>query len=186
MIFYWVPMLIGRILCTFLTASWLGPQIVLAISLLLCLLSYLLWLIFIWYIGLTRLTVFLLAILNGLSASSISPTTIGWIKQFLSVTPIELSFILSSNAIGGIVFGLICGYIFQYKGPEHLFTILIIVTMLCSICFILASFFQYYHSKRENKNKTINQEEIIFTGLNQDQDQELSLDQYPTIKYIDQ
>lgn len=77
MIFYWLRMLIGRILFTFLTSSFLEADLLLRISLLLCLVTYLLWIIFIWYIGLTRLSVFLLVTLNGLSISSISPTIIG-------------------------------------------------------------------------------------------------------------
>ncbi|CAF4079486.1 unnamed protein product, partial [Rotaria sp. Silwood2] len=107
MIFYWLPMLIGRIFTTILTVSWISPYIMLTISLCLCLLTYLLWILFIWYFGLNRISLFLLVTANGLSISPISPTLIGWIKQFLQLTPIELSFILSSNAIGGITFGLI-------------------------------------------------------------------------------
>ncbi len=183
MIFYWLPMLIGRIVCTFLTALWLSPQILLTISLFVCLLTYLLWIIFVWYIGLSRLSVFILVTINGLSISSLSPTTIGWIKQFLSLTPIELSFFISSNAFGGIVFGLISGYVFQYSGSEHLFTVLILAIILCSTSFLLASIFQLNHSKQQNRNEIIHQEEITFIQPNQP---ELTLDDYPTIKYIDQ
>ncbi|CAF1420067.1 unnamed protein product [Adineta steineri] len=61
------------------------------------------WIIFIWYIDLLHLSIFIFVTINGLSISSISPTTIGWIKQFLSLSPIELIFILSSNATASII-----------------------------------------------------------------------------------
>lgn len=149
MIFYWLPMLIGRIICTFLTALWIRPHVMLTISLVLCLLAYLLWILFIWYIGLTRLSLYLLVTANGLSISSISPTFIGWLKQFLNLTPIELSFILSSNAIGGMFFGLLCGSVFQHYGSKHLFTVLIICVLSSIILFLLAFVFQRIHSKRK-------------------------------------
>jgi len=158
-------MLIGRFLCTFLTASLISPDLMLTISLFLCVLTYLLWIIFIWYIGLTRLFVFILVTIYGLSISSIYPTTIGWIKQFLNLSPIELTFILISNAFGGILFGFICGYVFQYYNSKHLFTVLIIAVLLCSILFILSFIFQYIHS-----NKTIKQEDkILETFIKHDQ-----------------
>ncbi|CAF3653406.1 unnamed protein product [Adineta steineri] len=179
MIFYWLSMLIGRVLCIYLTVVWLTPQLLLTISILLCLLTYIFWLIFIWYIGLTHLSIFIFVTINGLSISSISPTTIGWLKQFLSLSPIELTLILSSNAIGGIVFGLITGYLIYHYGSIHLFTILIILTILCSIFYLFASIIQYNYSKRENKNKNKNQEMTLQTFIQQD-------DYFPTMKYIDQ
>jgi fucose permease len=183
MLFYWIPMLIGRILCTFLTASWINPYLMLALSLFFCLLTYILWIIFIWYIGLTRLSVFLLVTANGLSISSISPTTIGWIKQFLSLSPIELTLILSSNSIGGIVFGLISGYVFQHYGSKHLFTLLILLVMLMSIFFIFTFIIQYFHSKQTNQN--INQhDQTLQTFIQQDQTSLSDNDQIT--KYIDE
>jgi hypothetical protein len=157
MIFYWFPMLNGRILCTFLTISFISPDLMLTISLCVCVFIYFLWIIFVWYIGLTTISVFILAIINALSISSISPTAIGWIKFYLNLSPIELTLILTSNAFGGIIFGLISGYIFQYYHPIHLFTVLIIALLLCSISFILAFSFQYIYSNKINQNKTIQQ-----------------------------
>ncbi len=155
MIFYWFPMLIGRILSIFLTALWISPELMLSISLLFCVLTYLFWLIFLWYIGLTRLSVFILVTLNGFSISSIFPTTIGWMKQF----PIELTFLLTSNAAGGIGFGFICGYVFQHYNPKHLFTILIIAVLSTSILFLLSFIFQNNHSKKIKKNQSIQQKD---------------------------
>ncbi|CAF1158583.1 unnamed protein product [Rotaria sp. Silwood1] len=165
MIFYWLPMLIGRIFSTFLTVSLISPHTMLTISLFLCLLTYLLWILFIWYIGLNRISLFLLVTANGLSISPISATLIGWIKQFLRLTPIELSLILSSNATGGIIFGLIFGFIFQHYGAKHLFTLLIVLIFIMFILFLFALFLQRFHSKRENKyqtNEAINQEDNTF------------------------
>jgi len=174
MIFYWFPMLIGRFLCTFLTVSLISPELMLTISLLLCILTYILWIIFIWYIGLTRLSLFILVTIYGLSISSISPTTIGWIKQFLILSPIELTFILISNAFGGILFGFICGYIFQYYNSKHLFTVLIFALLSCSILFILSFIFQNIHS-----NKIIKQnDKTLQTFIKHDQ-----LDQHQYINY---
>jgi len=163
-------MLIGRIFCTFLTTSLISPDLMLTLSLFLCVLSYLLWIIFIWYIGLTLLSVFILVTINGLAISSISPTTIGWIKLFLSLSPIELTFILTSNAIGGIVFGLISGNVFQYQNSKHLFTVLTITILLCSIFFILSFIFQNIYSKKINKKKFIKQkDQTLETFIKHDQ-----------------
>ncbi|CAF4200972.1 unnamed protein product, partial [Adineta steineri] len=138
MIFYWLSMLIGRILCIYLTVVWITPQSWLTISILLCLLTYIFWIIFIWYISLTHLSISIFVTINGSSISSISPTTISWIKQFLNLSPIELTFILSSNATGGIVFGLIAAYFIYHFGSIYLFTILFILSILCSIFYLFA------------------------------------------------
>lgn len=154
MLFSWLPMAIGRIVCTFLTSVWISPQVMLAIAIFCWLLTHLLWIVFIWYVGLTRLSLYTLVALNGLSMSTISPTLVGWIKQFLVVTPIELSLILSSNAIGGILFALISGFVFHHYGSRHLFTILTTLVFLINILFGLIICLQRFHSKREHKHRT--------------------------------
>jgi fucose permease len=185
MSFYWLPMLIGRILSTFVTASWISPHLMLFISLLLCLITYLFWLLFIWYIGLTPLSIFILVTANGLAISSISPTTIGWVKQFLSLSPIELSLLLSSNALGGMGFGFLCGYVFEHYNSKHLFTVLTFAILSTFTLFILIFIIQRIHSKKEKKNKPqqpISQEDRTLETFLKDEleDEIFSSDQYRT------
>ncbi|CAF4191472.1 unnamed protein product, partial [Adineta steineri] len=120
------------------------------------------------YIDLPHLSIFIVVTIHGLSISSISSTIIGSIKQFLSLSPIELTFILSSNATGGIAFGLIPGCFLYDYGLIHLSIILFILSILCSIFYFLASIIQYNNSKRENKNKNqtnIHQDTILQTFI---------------------
>ena len=84
-----------------------------------------------------------LIVLNGLSISAISPTLIGWIKQFLNLTPIELTVVLISNSLGGILFSLLIGFIFKYIQSKHL------IYSFNYCCFIMFTFLfdDHLHSK---------------------------------------
>ncbi|CAF1382375.1 unnamed protein product [Adineta ricciae] len=172
MIFYWFSMLIGRIICTYLTMSLFSPEIMLTISLFFSLLTYIIWIILLWYFQITLFTVDFLIILNGLSISTISPTFIGWIKHYLVLSPIELAFLLSSNALGGFVFGLISGYVFQFYGSKHLFTVLIITMIFCSISFLLSWFYQNFNSKKhqhiEKNSQAIHDDHLSINFIDQD------------------
>lgn len=153
MISYWLTMFIGRIFIILLTAIWLSPQLVLTISLISLLITYSLWILFLWFIGLTRMSIILLIIFNGLSISSISPTLIGWIKQFLNLTPIELTIILISNSFGGILFSFLIGLILKYIQSKHLFTLLILAVLSCLILFLIIICIQNIHSKSLSKKQ---------------------------------
>ena len=161
MIFYWLPMLVVRILSTYLAAQCLKPHVMLLISLVLCLLIYCVWIYFLWHVTLTRLTIYLLVTGNGFSISTISPTVIGWIRQFLSLTPIELTLILISNAFGGIVFSHIAGYILKNHDYNHLFTLLMITVFFCLLFFVLALLYQRCHTKTSTTKQSIDQDRTL-------------------------
>ena len=154
-------MLLARMLSTYLAAQCLKPHVMLFISLVSCLLIYCLWIYFLWHVTLTRLTVYLLVTGNGFSISTISPTLIGWIRQFLSLSPIELTLILISNAFGGIFFGHIAGYILKHYDYNHLFTLLIITVFLCLLFFVSALLYQRCHEKNLKTDQSIDQDRTL-------------------------
>ena len=176
MVFYWLPMLIGRILSSYLTINCFKAHIMLIISLILSLLFYCLWIYFLWKTELTRLLIYVLVTGNGLSISAISPTFIGWIKQFLSLSPIELASILIANALGGTCIGLLSGYVFEHYDFKHLFTLLIVEMALCLLFFALAFLFQRFHQKKQDKRRRTNEQEPTLDRFlsHGDKEQELS------------
>lgn len=161
MISYWSTMFIGRIFFIALTATWLSPQSVLTMSLISLLIAYSFWILFLWIIGLTKVSIILLIVFNGLSISAISPTLIGWIKLFLNLTPIELTIVLISNSLGGIFFSLLIGFIFKYIQSKHLFTLLIIAVLSCLILFLMIICIQNLHSKSLSKKKKQEEEKTL-------------------------
>lgn len=159
MIFYWLPMLLGRILSSYLAINCLKADTLLIISLISSLVVYCLWIYFLWKIELTRLLVYSLVTGNGFSIASISPTFIGWIKQFLSLSPIELALVFIANALGGICIGLLSGYVLEYYDFKHLFTLLIAEISLSLLFFSLAFLLQRVHQKKQEKQRRENEEE---------------------------
>ena len=159
MIFYWLPMLLGRILFSYLTINCLKADTLLIISLISSLVVYCLWVYFLWKIELTRLLIYSLVTGNGFSIASISPTFIGWIKQFLILSPIELALMFTATALGGICIGLLSGYVFEHYDFKHLFTLLIAEISLCLLFFSLAFVLQRVHQKKQEKHRRENEEE---------------------------
>ena len=69
----------------------------------------LLWFVFVWFVGLTAQTLFILGALTGLVFSPIFPLSFGLINQRLNVIPLLLSLLLSGSALGSIVFQKLAG-----------------------------------------------------------------------------
>jgi hypothetical protein len=81
-----------------LSVIWMGG-LVLAIT----------WIIYIWTIGLSSTSLFVLGSFTGLIFSPIFPLSFGFINQRLIVNPFLLGLFLCGAALGGIIFQKLAG-----------------------------------------------------------------------------
>ena len=79
---------------------------------LLALLLSVTWLIFVWYVELTRESLFVLGSITGLILSPILPLSFALINQRVNVRPVLLASLLAESAIGSVVFQ-------KYAGEEQ-------------------------------------------------------------------
>jgi hypothetical protein len=71
------------------------------------------WLIFVWVIGLTSTSLFILGSATGLVFSPIFPLSFGLFNQRLNVTPLLLALLFCGSALGAIIFQKIAGKSFR-------------------------------------------------------------------------
>ncbi|CAF3483464.1 unnamed protein product [Rotaria socialis] len=146
-ILYWLSYSIGRlfaaIISVFLSVDmclniiWFGG-FCLAIS----------WLIFVWFIGLTSTSLFILGAVTGLVFSPIFPLSFGLFNQRLNVVPMLLASLLCGSAVGAMTLQKIAGFVLD-RNPKH-FPTLLIVCLLISIILYLASNLVYFFHERKN------------------------------------
>lgn len=74
-----------------------------------CLCLAVAWLVFVWVIGLTATSLFLLGGVTGLMFAPIIPLTFAFFNQRLNVVPLLLALVLCGSALGMIIFSKIGG-----------------------------------------------------------------------------
>jgi hypothetical protein len=67
------------------------------------------WIIYVWTIGLSITSLFILGSFTGLIFSPIYPLSFGFINQRLNINPLLVDLILCGGASGGIIFQKIAG-----------------------------------------------------------------------------
>jgi hypothetical protein len=67
------------------------------------------WIIYVWTIGLSITSLFILGSFTGLVFSPIYPLSFGFINQRLNINPLLVDLILCGGASGGIIFQKIAG-----------------------------------------------------------------------------
>jgi hypothetical protein len=67
------------------------------------------WLVFVWSIGLTSTSLFILAAATGLVFAPIFPLSFGLFNQGLNVIPVLLALLLCGTALGAITFQKLAG-----------------------------------------------------------------------------
>jgi hypothetical protein len=67
------------------------------------------WLIYVWVIGLTGTSLFILGAITGLIFSPIFPLSFGFFNQRLNVIPMLLGLLLGGTALGAITLNKIAG-----------------------------------------------------------------------------
>lgn len=131
------------------------------------------WLIFVWIVGLSITSVFILGAATGLVFAPFFPLSFGFFNKRLNVVPMLIALLLCGSALGAITFQKIAGikYIFLIfkirkkesylmnvffflgfildKNPEH-FPTLLIICILMSILFYIASNVVYFIHQKKN------------------------------------
>jgi hypothetical protein len=82
------------------------------------------WLIFVWVIGLSAISLFILAAVTGLIFAPIIPLTMAFFNQRLNVAPFLLALVLCGSALGIMIFPKIggkikFGYSYQFHFSNH-------------------------------------------------------------------
>lgn len=131
-----------------------------------------LWFSFVWFIGLTSQTLFILGAFTGLIFSPLFPLSFGLINQRLTVIPLLLSLLLSGSALGSIVFQKLAGrsfdelffdnfrFFFHRLGfvmdlnPNHFPTILILCLILSISFYVLSTIVFYIDKNQREKSST--------------------------------
>ncbi|CAF1039835.1 unnamed protein product [Rotaria sordida] len=146
-ILYWLSYSIGRLIAAIISV-FLSVDICLNIVWCGGFCLALAWLIFVWVIGLTSTSLFILGSATGLVFSPIFPLSFGYFNQKLNVVPMLLALLLCGSAVGTITLQKIAGFVMD-RNPKH-FPTLLIVCLLMSIIFYLISYVIYSIHKRKN------------------------------------
>ena len=85
------------------------------------------WLVFVWAIGLSATSLFILGGITGLVLGPIIPLTVAFFNQRLNVEPFLFALVLCGTALGIIVFPKIGGKHFDYNVDEKQELILYII-----------------------------------------------------------
>ena len=70
------------------------------------------WMIYVWVVGLSATSLFILGSLTGVIISPIYPLSLGWFNQKLNVVPPLLGLLLGGSALGSLVLQKIAGKTF--------------------------------------------------------------------------
>lgn len=116
----------------------------------------LLWFIFVWFIGSTSTTLFILGAFTGLVFSPIFPLSFGLINQRLNVIPLLLSLLLftSSSSHGETSFLFILGFVMD-ANPNHFPTILIVCLIFSISLYVYRRSFIWFMKRNERKEKIL-------------------------------
>ncbi|CAF3238275.1 unnamed protein product [Rotaria sp. Silwood2] len=139
------------------------------------------WLIYVWIIGLTSTSLFILGAVTGLIFAPIFPLSFAFFNQRLNVIPMLLGLLLCGAALGGIIFNKIAGLIMDHN-PNHFPTILAVCISITIIVYIVSHLIYFLHQRNNLLNdrpsvtngspvspQTFNEEEQQITNYLRDQ-----------------
>ncbi|CAF5020400.1 unnamed protein product [Rotaria sp. Silwood1] len=106
------------------------------------------WLIYVWVIGLTGTSLFILGAVTGLIFAPIFPLSFGFFNQRLNVIPMLLGLLLCGTALGAMTLNKIAGLVMD-RNPNH-FPTLLAVCILMAIIFYIASHLVHFFHQRKN------------------------------------
>ncbi|CAF3548032.1 unnamed protein product [Adineta steineri] len=171
-ILYWLSYSVGRFIGAILsmllsvnmclTIVWFGG---------LCL--TIAWFIFVWFIGLTGTSLFILGAATGLVFAPLFPLTFGLINQRLNVVPVLLALLLSGSALGAIALQKIAGVVMDHN-PNHFPTLLIVCILMGIILYIASNVVYHIHEQKNLKNaRPLVTSEAVLSGEVFNNDEEL-------------
>ncbi|UJR20184.1 hypothetical protein I4U23_023316 [Adineta vaga] len=149
-ILYWLSYSIGRLVGAILS-------VVLSVSQCLNIVWFagvclaIAWLVFVWTIGLTSTSLFILGAATGLVFAPIFPLSFGFINQRLNVTPVLLPILLCGSALGAITFQKLAGFVMDHSS-KHFPTLLIVCILMSIIMYVASNVVHLIHEKKISSN----------------------------------
>ncbi|CAF4000005.1 unnamed protein product, partial [Rotaria sp. Silwood1] len=142
------------------------------------------WLIFVWAIGLTGTSLFILGAATGLVLAPLFPLSFGLFNQKLNVMPMLIALLLCGSAIGGIALQKIAGFVMDLN-PNHFSTLLILCILMSIILYVASNLVYAFYQRKDLSNarssvtdgaalslEGFNEEEQLVTNRLKDQEDE--------------
>ncbi|UJR17183.1 hypothetical protein I4U23_004079 [Adineta vaga] len=153
MIIFWVSGSIGR-LSFAIISIFLSVNICLNIIWFGALCLAIVWLLYVWIIGLTSTSLFILGAITGLIFAPIFPLSFAYFNQRLNVVPMLLGLLLSGTALGAMISNKIAGIVMDHN-PNHFPTLLAIYILMTIILYIASYVVYFFHQRSVLNNKKI-------------------------------
>ncbi|CAF0992710.1 unnamed protein product [Adineta steineri] len=171
MIIYWLSYSIGRLICA-IVALFVSVDIVLSVIWMAGLILAIAWIVFVWIIGLSSTSLFILGSFTGLIFSPIFPLSFGFINQRLVINPLLLGLILCGASLGGVIFQKIGGIVMDIN-PQHFPTLLMICVLLSIVLYSSASLLSFCHRRQVAKKSqhAISKNVPIVSHLNEEEEE---------------
>ncbi len=152
------------------------------------------WLIFVWVIGLSGTSLFILGAATGLVFAPIFPLSFGFFNQKLNVVPMLIALLLCGSALGALIFQKIAGKgnfpdekknnffgifvlgLVMDGNPSHFPTLLIICILISILLYVASNVVAFIHQRNSAKNvattatTAANEEEQQMANYLQDQE----------------
>ncbi|CAF0728307.1 unnamed protein product [Adineta steineri] len=144
-ILFWISFssgrLIGAIACIFIPVS-------ICLSGLWCggLLLAIMWITYVWILGLTTTSLFVLGSFTGLIIGPLLPLSFAWVNQKLNVIPSLLAALLFGSGVGSLTLQKIGGFIMDYD-PNHFPTIIITCIILTIMLYMVSNIIIFVHQR---------------------------------------
>ncbi|CAF1425116.1 unnamed protein product [Adineta ricciae] len=149
-IVYWLSYSIGRLLGAIFSVI-LSVNMCLNIAWFAGLSLAIAWLVFVWTIGLTSTSLFILGAATGLVLAPIFPLSFGTINQQLETTPVLVALLLCGSALGAITFQKLAGLIMD-RNSDHFPTLLIICMLVSIILYIASNVIHFVHRRKTSSH----------------------------------
>ncbi|CAF3192999.1 unnamed protein product [Rotaria sp. Silwood2] len=177
MIIYWLSYSVGRLICA-ITAIFIPVHVAIGILWICGLLLAITWFIFVWIIGLTSTSIFVLGAFTGFIFSPIFPLSFAFINQRLNVNPLLVGLLLCGSAFGGMILQKIAGVVLDKK-PNHFPTLLMTCVVLAIIFFVMAFIISSIH-QRNLKLKKISLPISDYKNVSKKSEEEQQMETYLT------
>ena len=154
---FWASFTAGRGLAT-IASTWTPPSVLLAVEIVVKIISTLL----LAFLGNTNSTVLFVASgFLGATISPIFPAVMVWTNLYFEMNAVMNAFAFLSSAFGAFIFSWGAGYLFQYKGPQHLMYLMVgyAVATLC-IYLVMLSYLRFGKLKKRQEEQETKSAEL--------------------------
>jgi hypothetical protein len=168
-ILYWLSYSIGRLIVAIisvyvpvnisLTVVWCGGFLLAVV-----------WLIFVWVIGLSVTSLFILGAVTGLVFAPMIPLTMAFFNQRLNVVQFLLALVLCGSALGIMIFPKIGGLVMD-KNPNHFPTLLFICIIMSILLYIISNVIYFIHQRKTTKNASTNPTKLSQEVVNDEEEE---------------